>query len=40
LTVSTTKQTPTGTFKLTIIGSSGGFSASTSVSLKVSNNGK
>ena len=40
LTVSTTKQTPTGTFKLTIIGTSGGFSASTTVSLKVSNNGK
>jgi hypothetical protein len=40
LTVSTTKQTPSGTFKLTIIGTSGGFSASTTLSLKVSNNGK
>jgi len=40
LTVSTTKKTPSGTFNLTIIGSSGPVSESTTVSLKVSNNGK
>ena len=40
LTVSTTKQTPAGTFTLTIIGTSSVLSDSTTLSLKVSNNGK
>lgn len=40
VTVSTTKKTPTGTFTLTIQGTSSGVSRSTTVSLKVSNNGR
>jgi hypothetical protein len=40
VTISTTKQTPSGTFALSINGTSSGFSASTMVSLKVSNNGR
>ena len=35
VTISTSKKTPSGTFALRIIGTSGGFSASTTVSLKV-----
>jgi hypothetical protein len=40
VTVSTTKQTPSGTFTLSINGTSGGLTKSTMVTLKVSNNGK
>lgn len=39
-TISTSKKTPSGTFTLSINGTSGGLTKSTMVTLKVSNNGK